>query len=345
MFSIFSRDTVEVIEWMDPRPDRLVWRFDRAGKAINFGAKLTVREGQASVMIHEGQLADTFTPGLWVLETNNMPVMTALQHWDHGFRSPFLSEIYFVNTTRVQDLKWGTRNPVLCRDPDFGAVRLRAFGTYTIRITDPAKFMLEVVGTDGDVSADDIGNQIRNTIVTRFSAVLASSNIPVLDMAANTAELSEFVAERIAPEIAEYGIELPRLYIESISLPEAVEKALDGRTSKDLSRFTGPRNKTMAGNRSGDGSRGSSAGSGQRNMPPPPPAVEHVWHITEHGQTHGPYSKARLGRMAQEGTVSRETLVWTPGQDGWQPAGDISDLIALFTVLPPPPPPPPLPEA
>jgi membrane protease subunit (stomatin/prohibitin family) len=289
-----------------------------------------------------------------MLETNNMPLMTALQHWDHGFRSPFLSEIYFVNTTRVQDLKWGTRNPILCRDPEFGAVRLRAFGTYTIRVTDPAKFLLEVVGTDGDVSAEDIGSQIRNTIVTRFSAALAQSGIPVLDMAANTAQLAQLLAERIAPEIADYGLELPRLYIESISLPEEVEKALDAKTSMgvvgDLSRYS----QMQAADALGEGGGMSSAvglgagmAAGQRivQAAPPPAPVEHVWHIAENGQSHGPYSKARLGRMVSEQTLDRATLVWTAGQDGWLPAAQVADLQELFTVLPPPPPPPPLPEA
>ena len=141
IFDFLRGEFIDVIHWTDDTRDTIVWRFEREGHAIKYGAKLTVREGQAAVFIHEGQLADTFAPGLYELETNNLPILTTLQHWDHGFKSPFLSEIYFVNTRRFTDLKWGTRNPIICRDKEFGMVRLRAFGTYTMRVTDPAKFL------------------------------------------------------------------------------------------------------------------------------------------------------------------------------------------------------------
>ena len=233
---------IDVIHWTDDSRDTIVWRFEREGHAIKYGAKLTVREGQAAVFVHEGQLADVFGPGLYQLETNNMPILTTLQHWDHGFQSPFKSEIYFVNTRRFTDLKWGTRNPITCRDPEFGMVRLRAFGTYTMRVTDPGKFLVEIVGTDGDFTTDEVEFQIRNHIVSNFSQIIASSGIPVLDMAANTIDLAKLVHERIAPKIAEYGLELPAFYIENISLPEEVEKVLDKRTSTsiagDLSKYT-----------------------------------------------------------------------------------------------------------
>lgn len=201
-----------------------------------------MREGQAAVFVHEGQLADVFTPGLYMLETNNMPIMTTLNHWDHGFKSPFKSEIYYVNTTRFNNLKWGTKNPIMVRDPEFGLTRLRAYGTYTIRVSDPARFLTEIVGTDGEFTMDEISYQIRNIIVQDFSRVIAASGIPVLDMAANTADLGKLIAAQIAPTLAEYGLSMPELYIENISLPPAVEAALDKRTSMglagDLGKFT-----------------------------------------------------------------------------------------------------------
>ena len=166
-----------------------------------------------------------------MLETNNMPVMTTLNHWNHGFKSPFKSAIYYVNTTRFNNLKWGTKNPIMVRDPEFGPTRLRAYGTYTIRVTDPARFLTEIVGTDGEFTMDEISYQIRNIIVQDFSRVIASSGIPVLDMAANTADLGKLIAAQIAPTLAEYGLSIPELYIENISLPPAVEAALDKRTS------------------------------------------------------------------------------------------------------------------
>ncbi|MFV0514159.1 MAG: SPFH domain-containing protein, partial [Jhaorihella sp.] len=137
IFDFLTGEFIDVIHWTDDTRDTMVWRFEREGHEIKYGAKLTVREGQAAVFVHEGQLADVFTPGLYMLETNNMPVMTTLQHWDHGFQSPFKSEVYFVNTTRFNDLKWGTKNPIMCRDPEFGPVRIRAFGSYAMRVADP----------------------------------------------------------------------------------------------------------------------------------------------------------------------------------------------------------------
>ncbi|MCC6304347.1 MAG: SPFH domain-containing protein, partial [Rhodobacteraceae bacterium] len=171
VFGFLTGQFIDVIDWVDDTRDTLVWRFERHGNAIMYGAKLTVREGQVAVFVHEGQLADVFGPGLYELETNNMPVMTALQHWTHGFSSPFKSEVYFLNTRRFTGLKWGTQNPIMLRDPEFGPVRLRAFGSYTIRIKDAAKFMTEIVGTDGEFTEDEIADQIRNIVVQRFSRV------------------------------------------------------------------------------------------------------------------------------------------------------------------------------
>lgn len=365
ILDFLSGQFIDVIHWTDDTRDTLVWRFEREGHEIKYGAKLTVREGQAAVFVHEGQLADVFTPGLYMLETNNLPILTTLQHWDHGFDSPFKSEIYYVNTTRVNDLKWGTKNPIICRDPEFGPVRLRAFGTYSIRITDPGRFMSEIVGTDGEFTTDEISFQIRNVIVQAVSQTLAASGIPVLDMAANTMDLGKLVTKAIEPVISAYGLTVPEFYIENISLPEAVEAVLDKRTSMgiigDLGRFTqfsaAEAMTKAADNPSGGMGAGMGMGMGlvmgqqgpwgqmpaqqpavAAQVAPPPPPAEHVWHIAKAGKTTGPFSTAALGRMVADGDLSRETMVWTPGQDGWQPAGEVPDLSRLFTVMPPPPP-------
>ncbi len=360
IFDFLSGEFIDVIHWVDDSRDTMVWRFEREGHEIKYGAKLTVREGQAAVFVHEGQLADVFTPGLYMLETNNMPILTTLQHWDHGFRSPFKSEIYFVNTTRFTDLKWGTKNPIILRDAEFGPMRLRAFGTYSVKVSDPAKFLVEIVGTDGEFTMDEISYQIRNIIVQEFSRVIASAGIPVLDMAANTQDLGRLVAEAISANVAEYGLMLPELYIENISLPPAVEEALDKRTSMgvvgDLDRYmrySTAEAMANGGEAGGAMSAGVGAGVGMamgaqmaRQGPwgaptaiqPPPPPVEHVWHVADGGETRGPFSKAALGRMAGEGKLTRDSYVWTPGQDGWMRAEDVTELAQLFTVLPPPPP-------
>ncbi|MEO0751375.1 MAG: SPFH domain-containing protein [Pseudomonadota bacterium] len=373
IFDFLSGQFIDVIHWVDDTRDTMVWRFERHGHEIKYGAKLTVREGQAAVFVHEGQLADVFTPGLYMLETNNMPIMTTLQHWDHGFKSPFKSEIYYVNTTRFNDLKWGTKNPIMLRDPEFGPTRIRAFGTYSTRVVDPARFLTEIVGTDGEFTMDEISYQVRNIIVQSFSRIIAGSGIPVLDMAANTGDLGKLIAAEISGVVAEYGLSIPEFYIENISLPPAVEEALDKRTSMglagDLGKFTqysAAEAMTAAAKTPGSGAgEGIGAGLGmgmgmamaqqmnpQSNLghlqgpwgqnpaaaAPPPPPVEHVWHIAENGQTHGPYSKAKLGRMVAEGQLTRDTHVWTAGQDGWLKAEDVQELAQLFTVMPPPPP-------
>ena len=364
IFDFLTGELIDVIHWVDDTRDTMVSRFEREGHEIKYGAKLTVREGQAAVFIHEGQLADVFTPGLYMLETNNMPLMTTLQHWDHGFKSPFKSEIYYVNTTRFNDLKWGTKNPIICRDPEFGPVRLRAFGTYSVRVVDPAKFLTEIVGTDGEFTMDEISFQIRNIIVQEFSRTIARSSIPVLDMAANARELGKLVGKEIENQLAEYGLALPELYIANISLPPAVEEVMDKRSSMGV---IGNLNEYMqfqtaeAMGRDGAGAgalqTGIGAGMGMQMaanagpwgaqpaapakpaaVAPPPPPVEHVWHIAVDGNTTGPFSKAAMGRKATDGDLTRETFVWTAGQDGWKKAEDVQELAQLFTILPPPPP-------
>ena len=370
ILDFLTGEFIDVIHWTDDTRDTMVWRFEREGHEIKYGAKLTVREGQAAVFVHEGQLADVFSPGLYMLETNNMPILTTLNHWDHGFKSPFKSEIYYVNTTRFNDLKWGTKNPIIVRDPEFGPMRLRAYGTYSVKVSDPARFMTEIVGTDGEFTMDEISFQVRNIIVQEFSRVIAGSNIPVLDMAANTEDLGKLVGAQIAGTVEQYGLTIPELYIENISLPPAVEAALDKRTSMgiagDLGRFTqysAAEAMTAAAANTGAGGAGLGAGLGAgigmamagqlanqtgpwgaapsiavAPVAPPPPPVERIWHVTENGETKGPYSTASMGRMAADGSLARETYVWTPGQDGWAHAEDIIELARLFTVAPPPPP-------
>ncbi|MBY6047986.1 SPFH domain-containing protein [Vannielia litorea] len=397
ILDFLSGEFIDVIHWTDDTRDTMVWRFERYGHEIKYGAKLTVREGQAAVFIHEGQLADVFSPGMYMLETNNMPIMTKLQHWDHGFQSPFKSEIYFVNTIRFNDNKWGTKNPVMLRDPEFGPTRIRAFGTYSVKVSDPALFMQEIVGTDGEFTSDEITFQIRNIIVQEASRVMAGSGIPVLDMAANTADMGKIISTEVSKTLSEYGMIIPELYIENISLPPAVEEVLDKRTSMgvvgDLGKYTqfaAAEAMSAAAANPGAGGNGMGAGIGMgmgmamanqmgqamnpqgygqqpqpgpwgapaghathqpggqpgyapahhaAPPPPPPPPAEKLWHVAANGATDGPFSKARMGRMVHEGGLTRDSMVWTAGQDGWLKAGDIPELAQLFTILPPPPPP------
>ncbi|SIS49619.1 SPFH domain-containing protein [Phaeovulum vinaykumarii] len=380
ILDFLTGEFIDVIHWTDDTRDTMVWRFEREGHAIKYGAKLTVREGQTAVFVHEGQLADIFPPGLYELETNNMPVLTTLQHWDHGFQSPFKSEIYFLSTVRFNDLKWGTRNPIMLRDPEFGPVRLRAFGTYSMRITDPGRFMTEIVGTDGEFTADEISFQIRNVIVQAFAQVIAGSGIAVLDMAANTADLSRHILRAIEPVVAAYGLSLPEFYIENISLPPAVEAAMDKRSSMgivgDLNRYTQFAAAEALAQGDGGGAMGTALGAGLGmamgaqmggqmmqpgpwgmapqpaaaahpgaqpvTAPPPPPPPEPAWHIARNGATTGPFLRTELAQMVAHGALDPTTLVWSAGLPGWAAAGTVPTLAGLFAPqMPPPPPPPP----
>ena len=225
---------VDVIDWTDDSNDTMVYRFERQGNEIKYGAKLTVRESQIAVFVNEGVIADIMMPGLYELETQNMPILTSLKHWDHGFSSPFKAEVYFVNTKRFTNLKWGTKNPIMVRDPEFAMVRLRAFGTYEIRVKSADVFLKEIVGTDGHFTTDEVEDQLTNLILSKFATVLGKSTTPVLDLAGNYEMFGDFITEKISPYFTEYGIELTKMLIENISLPPEVEKAMDNRSSRAI---------------------------------------------------------------------------------------------------------------
>lgn len=232
---------VDVIEWQDDSRNTIASRYDCDGKEIMMGAQLTVRESQMAVFVNEGKLADVFGPGMYTLETSNMPVMTALQSWPHGFKSPFKAEVYFINTRRFVDCKWGTSNPIMMRDHDFGMIRLRAFGVYSFRAVDPALLLREVLGTASSLSVEDVEGQIKRTIISGLSDILGQSGIPALDLASQYDELSEIALHTLSPRVEEMGLRLESFAIENISLPQEVEQTMDRRTSMglagDLNRY------------------------------------------------------------------------------------------------------------
>ena len=354
-------ELIDVIEWTDPTGDTMVHRFERHGNEIKNGAQLTVREGQAAVFIDEGELADVFEPGMYTLETANLPVLSTLRGWKYGFESPFKAEVYFVSTRQFTDQKWGTKNPVMLRDPEFGPVRLRAFGTYAVRVKDAASFIKEIVGTDGTFTADEITGQIRNILVARFSDALGESGIPVLDMASKQDELGTALSGRVQKDIDTYGLELRTLLVENISLPQAVEEALDKRTSMgvvgDLRAFT----QYQAAEALGDAAKnpgagglaagGLAAGLGMAmgnqlaqglNPPaapaggPPPLPGAAQYYAGIGGKQAGPFAEAALAEEIRAGRITRETLVWTQGMSDWRPAADIEAIAKLFGAAPPP---------
>ncbi len=222
---------IEVIEWLDESKDTLLYRFPVAGQEIKNGAQLIVRESQAAVFVFEGQVADVFSPGRYTVDGGNTPILSKLGAWKHGFNSPIKSEVYFVNTKQFTDMKWGTSNPIMLRDSDFGIVRLRAFGAYSLRVADPSEFIKQVAGTNAHFQTEDIDGQLKRAIVTEFSDALGEMKIPALDLAAQYKELGEAIRGKINEDFKAYGLEVTKFYCENISLPPEVEAAMDKRAS------------------------------------------------------------------------------------------------------------------
>ena len=209
---------IEVIEWLDESKDTLLYRFPVYQQEIKNGAQLIVRESQAAVFVFEGQVADVFTPGRYTVEGGNTPILSKLGAWKHGFNSPIKSEVYFVNTKQFTDMKWGTSNPIMLRDADFGIVRLRAFGAYSLRVADPGEFIKQVAGTNAHFQTEDIDGQLKRAIVTEFSDAIGEMKIPALDLAAQYKEMGEAIRAKINEDFSGYGLEVTKFYVENISV-------------------------------------------------------------------------------------------------------------------------------
>ncbi len=351
---------VDIVEWLDNTSDTMVFRFERHANEIKYGAKLVVRESQAAVFINEGRIADVYHPGTYTLETKNMPILSTLMGWKYGFNSPFKAEVYFVNTKRFRDQKWGTKNPIMLRDQEFGPVRLRAFGTFEMRVTDPGKFIKEVVGTDHEFTTEEVSNQLKNLIITRFTDILGESRIPILDLAANYDELSDFITKKIKTEFGEYGLDVTKLLVENISLPPAVEEALDKRSSMGVignlnafSQFQAANAMEAAAKNPGGMAAGGmgmgmgfamanqmgQAASPQAQAAPPPLPQAAQFYAAIGGQQAGPFDVNQLRQMAASGNLTRETLIWKQGMPQWTPAGSVPEVAQVFGHVPPPLPP------
>lgn len=234
LFDFIKSQFIEVIEWTDNSSNVMVYRFPVENKEIKMGAQLTVRESQIAVFVDEGQLTDIFTPGKYTLDTQNLPVLTKLKSWKYGFNSPFKSEVYFVNTKQFTNCKWGTTNPVMMRDAEFGMLRIRMFGTYSFKVVDPSVFLREVFGTASLFTIEGITGQLKSKIVAGISDLLAEAAVPALDLASKYDEIAALSKKKLDSGFAELGLTLSALVIENISLPEEVEKVLDKRTSMGI---------------------------------------------------------------------------------------------------------------
>lgn len=242
MMSFIRKQFIDVIQWENPDEHTLVWRFPFADQEIQNGASLTVRDAQMAVFVDEGKTADVFGPGRYTLNTQTLPVLTNLKNWDKLFESPFKSDVYFFNTRQQLARRWGTAQPITVRDAEFGVVQLRSFGMYAYRISDPAQFYREVTGVVESYTGEQLEAQLKNMAMTQLAAAFGSSGIAFLDMAANQVLLSQKMTELLRPEFTKLGLTLENFTVESVTLPEALQKALDSRMSMgvigDLGKYT-----------------------------------------------------------------------------------------------------------
>jgi membrane protease subunit (stomatin/prohibitin family) len=347
-------ELVDIVEWLESSTDAMVWRFDRPNNEIKNGAQLIVRPGQVAVFVDQGTVADVFVPGRHELTTQNLPVLSRLRGWKHGFASPFKAEVVFVSTRQFVSNKWGTKQPVMTRDPELGPVRLRVFGTYAVRVSDAESFVRELVGANSSFTIGQISDQLRDLVVARFSELLAESTIPALQLAANYRELGDLAAQRLAPELAKLGVELTKVVVESIALPDEVAATLDQRTrigliGGDMGAYaqllTADAVRDAARNQ-GTGGAGAAIGVGLgmaqqlagaagqsvragAASPPPLPASAGFF-VGIDGKAQGPFDAAALAQRVKDGVLRADTLVWREGMAAWAAAAQVAEVARLL---------------
>lgn len=342
---------VDIIEWNEDGTDTVAWRFPRYQDEIKNGAQLTVRPSQTAVFVNEGKVADVFPPGRHTLDTRNLPMLSTMRGWKYGFDSPFKAEVYFVSTRHFPGLKWGTKNPVMMRDPELGPVRLRAFGSFIVHVTDPAYFVARMTGTRGEYDLSLARDQLRDIVVAHASDVLGSANLPVLDLASNYDELATRLSREVVSDFAQLGFAPSQIIIENISLPEEVEKAIDKRGAmgavgnldgyakfqaanamEAAAKNPGGAGQVMglgvgmglAGHLAGSLSAPTAAAGG----PPPLPGKE--WWVGVDGQQQGPLDLSDLAALIAAGKLTPASLAWRTGQSGWLPMTNLAELSVLF---------------
>ncbi len=227
---------LDVVEWLDNKESRIVYKYQRSvsNNEMKVGSTLVVRESQVAIFIKNGQFADVFSPGSYELNTDSLPILSTLKAWKFGFKSPIISDLYFVNTKQFIDIKWGTKNPIPLRDKDFGIVRVRAFGTFSFKVVEPLVFLREIFGTNRSYDIDSINEFLKSIIITKFSDAVAETSVPVIDLATQYNELGKVIIDDVNEECKTFGVELQRFNVENISLPDHVEKLIDEKTGMNI---------------------------------------------------------------------------------------------------------------
>lgn len=359
-FSKILNEFIDIIEWVDNTNDTIIWKFPRYQNEIKMGAKLTVRESQQAVFLNEGTIADVFTPGMYTLETQNMPILSTLKGWKYGFNSPFKADVYFVSTKQFLNLKWGTQNPITLTDERFGMIELRAFGSYSFQINDAGKFIKEVAGTNTEFTTESIAGQLRSILINKFTDMLAESGITIDKVASNLEEISKLGLEKMNPDFNDYGITLTKFLVENVSMPEELKKEifeysrLDKINIQKLAQMkTAKAIEQAAENEGGVAGLGVGMGAGLGignmmtnafNQPQtsttniaPPPLTQ--FFVAVNGQQSGPFGTDQLQGLVQNGTITRDTLVWKTGMAEWAKASTVAEFVTIFNTVPPPPPP------
>ena len=356
-------ELIDVVEWLEDSTDAMVWRFARPDNEIKNGAQLIVRPGQVAVFVDEGTVADVFEPGRHELVTQNLPVLSKLRGWKYGFKSPFKADVVFVSTRQFTSHKWGTKTPVMMSDPQLGPVRLRAYGTYIARVSNAEAFVTELVGANATFGIDQIADQIRDLVVSRFSELLGERSIPLLQLSSHYSELGQLAATRLQPELGHLGLELTQLVVASIALPDEVAATLDQRTRigiiGDVSAYAALQAADAvrdAARNPGAGGAGAAIGVGMAMaaqlggttsaamhptvatpaaptiapMSPPPIPESPAWFVAVDGTPQGPFEAAALRARAAAGAMNRDSLVWRQGMAQWAPASQVPEVASLF---------------
>lgn len=357
IFDKIRNEFIDIIEFIDNSNSTIVTRFERFQNEIKNEARLIVREGQQAVFINEGTIADVFNPGTYTLNTQNLPVLTTLKGWKYGFNSSFKAEVYFVNTRNFLDQKWGTKNGITLNDTRFGMLELRAFGTYTFKIIDSGKFIKEVVGTNGHFTTEEISEQLKSTIVTRFTDAIGEANLPVESYAANLNELSATIFNYMQDDFVVYGMEVTKFLLENVSMPDEIKKEifeLSRLNTIDLNKLTQYKTakaiEAAASNPSGIAGAGVGMGAGfamgnqmtqtynqpQNQTAPPPMPIETTYFVAVNNKQSGPFTINQIDEMKKAGQFEKESLVWCQGMPEWQKAEDVVELQNVFKPNPPP---------
>lgn len=383
LMDMLRGEFVDIIEWLDETNTTLAWRFPRYDNEIKNGAELIVREGQQAMFVYRGQLADRYGPGHYQLTTENMPIMSTLQGWRHGFNSPFRSEVYYVNTRPVTDLRWGTPQPVTVRDPDFRMVQVRANGTTIVKVIDPEAFLRQVIGTESVVDMEQITEMIRRNIALAFSDMVMASGLGAIDLQGRQVELSDKLREFVAQRVVSFGLGIDAVTM-TISLPEEITQAMTRGVARgveesgfvnnlgDMNRYqqaSAAQAMVAAAQNPGGGVMGGAmqagmgvamgaqmAGTFQGGFAapaappaaatPPPLPSQASFHVEQNGQAAGPFTIAQIQQGFLNGQVTPETMVWNSSMSGWAAASSVPALQPIFAAPPPlPGTPPPMPPA